>query len=205
MSTSRAIRLTGAMVRATLAGSKTQIRLPITPQPQGNFYRGAGNAIIGAIPYRQLDPSPRILCPFGEIGDRLWVQERWQQIHPIGNGEWAIADPLASDNPKYELLYAAEAGVDPPPRWRGASHMPRWASRITLAVTAVRVERVQDISAYDCIAEGFVYTYPPTGQVNPQIGRFKRVWDSRYASKGYSWDENPWVWVGEVELIEKPR
>lgn len=207
MSKDRAIRMTDDMVRATLAGIMTEIRVPV------KFAEW---------------PSP-----FGGPGGRLWVQECWG----IFDGETMFVEPRAPTplSTLYAVAYRADetsplaAGchwIEQPEgapqmvvdeRWRSSSQMPRWASRITLAVKAVRVERLQDISREDAIAEGLiVYASGPLAPLYDHTHRddlgfdcpvkcFRDYWDSRYAKRGYGWDANGPVWVCEFEVIEKAR
>jgi len=149
----RPILFSGDMVRAILEGRKTQTRRVIKPQPipceDGSFdWRGDNYEIL-----------PRRLCPYGREGDRLWVRETWAAIWPD------VYDvPLEKCNIEYRAdinaLYpgnwpADEARGNPEaPKWRPSIFMPRWASRITLDVTSITVERIQDISEEDASAEG---------------------------------------------------
>jgi hypothetical protein len=84
-------------------------------------------------------------------------------------------------------------------------HMPRWASRLLLQVTSVRVERVQEISPHDALAEGVEYLYrddsPPSKEIT--VSAFRNLWDSINAKRGYSWQSNPWVWVVEFEKVDQ--
>ncbi len=89
--------------------------------------------------------------------------------------------------------------------WSPSIHMPREAARLFLVVTDVRVERVQDISEKDVVAEGIKVHVPVPGDGDPMpVLQFKRLWESIYGPKGMGWDQNPWVWVIEFEKIEKP-
>lgn len=138
-------------------------------------------------------------CPYGQPGDKLWVRETWAAIWP---GEVEV--PLQDCNLEYRADLpggctdypggwpANDArGYEDAPKWRPSIHMPRWASRITLEITVVRVERVQDISGRDALAEGVT-----SEDVHiPYWQQFAPVWNSINAKRGYSWDVNPWVWV----------
>lgn len=100
--------------------------------------------------------------------------------------------------------------------WRPSIHMPRWASRITLEITGVRVERLQDISEADAKAEGITVlplqnvddpsawwqSSPGENQARTPIASFRNLWDSINAKRGYSWESNPWVWVIEFKHLE---
>lgn len=111
---------------------------------------------------RRIIIDSALRCPYGAPGDRLWVRETWQAIHVSIDPETGCGDdvqaapsiPKDSQNGWWGVVYAA---TDPQANgfaWRPSFYMPRWASRITLEVTEVRVERLQDISEEDAIAEG---------------------------------------------------
>lgn len=218
--TDRPILFSGEMVRAILEGRKTQTRRVLRIQPLEILTPRDRTA-------RELDRVTRkwggcrtwfaltergetiegnrgcaFRCKYGEVGDRLWVRETWT----FSNG--------GDDEP--EALYRADPifdGMGPGDfawKWSPSIHMPRWASRITLEVTDVRVERVQDISGADCYAEG-VKTIPsdqraafvPGTDIEASGGlpdeRYRRcyaqLWDSLNAKRGYGWDVDPWVWA----------
>lgn len=149
-----------------------------------------------------------IYCPYGKPGDRLWVRETWAVAH---------ADPprILAEQRRDALTYAAEwteedlaenkrivravpglAATYRENRWRPSIHMPRWAARLELEITSVRVERLQDISEEDAQAEGvgsFGWPYRPT---------FMSLWD-RINGERAAWASNPWVWVVEFKRIEE--
>lgn len=127
--------------------------------------------------------------PYGQVGDKLWVKETCDYI--FGNDGDYILYKADADGLKYfEELKKAGSKVT----WKPSIFMPRDLSRITLEITRVRVERLQDITLQDMIAEGAPY-FP-----NHIIG-FKELWDSLNAKRGYSWEENPWVWVIEFKKL----
>lgn len=188
----RPILFNGEMVRAILDGRKTQTRRVMKVPPK--MVDGVG------IVYE----SDK--CPYGQAGDRLWVRETWgtnpgnEHVKPsdfVHNGAhiYYKADDI-------KMNWQVE-------RWRPSIHMPRWASRITLEVTNVRVERVQDISARDIRAEGIDLTISEKNTVHAYHvksylqSHFRRLWDSINAKRGYSWDSNPWVWVVEFKVIDQ--
>lgn len=201
-------------VRATLEGRKTQTRRIVRPQPpyecafevgvynptkidrRGEEY--PGTEVFGMY---SLDGKWGRVCPYGP-GDLLWVREPWADLRGMGFGApfAYLADSLnrfgredgdARDAREYY-------GV----KWRPSIHMPREASRLILRVTNVRVERVQEISEGDAIAEG----WEPLSNANPGNGGpfawFRYSWDSIYAKRGLGWDTNPFVWVIEFEVVE---
>ena len=119
-------------------------------------------------------------CPYGADGDRLWVREKFC---------------MAADG---HVHYAATDQALGP--WKPSIHMPRWASRITLEITGVSVEQLQDISEGDAEAEGTTpYTAP--AEMPAYKPAFADLWDSINAKRGYGWDANCWVWVLTFNLI----
>lgn len=156
--TERPILFSAPMVRAILDGRKTQTRRVVKVKPDAELHFGAGRF------YFLEDEKKYIHCPFGVPGDRLWVRENWHPDPPV-NGKWdyyGFTDgelynfdqlPKKYKNPKHVIYQASWDGS--PLKWCPSIHMFRWASRITLEVTAVRVERLQEISEEDAKAEGF--------------------------------------------------
>ena len=133
-----------------------------------------------------------IKCPYGQVGDRLWVRETW-----FDNSFY----PDDRDN----VLYRADGEFQEqiPEEYEGAKwapsiHMFRWASRITLEITEVRVERLQEITKEDIKAEGLGMPSLPNSHL-PYF-KFKDLWDSLNAKRGYGWEVNPWVWVISFKL-----
>ena len=147
-------------------------------------------------------------CLYGATADRLWVRETWSPM-------CRVADPhcYCEDEEHHYVEYRAdtdnwapgewprEAAKDPDrPRWKPSIFMLRTASRITLEVTEVRVERVQDISEEDAVAEGMKPCHTDAAFIEHDIAKhqFRAVWDSMYLGRkdkpGLSWAENPWVW-----------
>ena len=201
------------MVRAILDGRKTQTRRIMKEQPvlNGNFYEVFGSAwskgmtSIPAVPGHSLSTR----CPFGAVGDRIWVRETFCPVDDTqyGGGKWV--DYRAT--PKFEASHPA--GWDCAPndaealKWRPSIHMPRWASRILLEITDVRVERLNAISQADAIAEGAPPSHPSIDCVSQEYGFpdfsrswFGQTWQHIYGEE--SWDANPWVWVIEFERVE---
>ncbi|WP_171854503.1 ASCH domain-containing protein, partial [Enterobacter hormaechei] len=147
----------------------------------------------------------RECCPYGVPGDRIWVRETW-----------AEAGASAPDLKLYRANYPAHVPThyeNVPPaedvRWTPSIHMPRWASRITLEITGVRVEQLKSISEEEArsegvarLREGFWKHYQPgwTQHQLSAMGSFATLWDSIYGSG--EWDRNPWVWVIEFKRIE---
>ena len=209
------------MVRAILDGRKTQTRRLIKLSHE----RGMVNPVVrgrnGEISSITCRLAP-MLCPFGQPGDRIWVRETFQG--PLVSEELLEeyrAYPEKFENPEY-CEYAADGGPRPEycdlddnlrHGWRPSIHMPRWASRITLEITGVRVERLNDISETDAEAEGIdmealfdaqdcydcIADHNMTGR--PTVtGKFKYLWESIYGEE--SWQANPWVWVITFQCVE---
>lgn len=171
----RPILFSGAMVRALLAGTKTQTR------------RVCKLDVRAGMPEPELASLLRC-CPYGQPGDRLWVRETWA-THPDYGGRHAI----------YRTDRGCEHDAE---RWTPSIHMPRWASRITLEVTGVRVERLQNIGEGDAKAEG---VQMPDGTPTPPEWwsyrrEFAHLWEQ--INGPGSWDANPWAWVVEFKRIE---
>ena len=132
-----------------------------------------------------------IKCPYGKPGDLLWVRETWHDAS-FDDGYGSI---------QQSIIYRATDEYPGP--WRPSIFMPRWASRLTLKIANVRVERLQEISVEDCIAEGINQDSPLNNYGTGAIVRdaFAALWDSINAKRGYPWDDNPWVWVIEFERV----
>jgi len=192
----RPILFSGPMVRAILEGRKTQTRrvrkLPVCcVDCEGEQSDGFICATC-----KRVHRWPTT-CPYGQAGNHLWVRETFAPC--IGGAE-------GPDNP---TLYRADA-VDGYDRltWKPSIFMPRWASRITLEITNVRVERLQIISEEDAIAEGMQRSdntgmYPsPQGNCDHASWAFHYGWDSINGKrKGCAWADNPWVWVIEFKKL----
>ncbi|EPV0761150.1 TPA: hypothetical protein L9452_002163 [Klebsiella pneumoniae] len=205
----RGMIFNGEMVRAILDGRKTQTRRIMKPQPEpcprgGHWWpsnvfktmlhvedemqngKGGWGGLVGDA------------CPFGDVGDRIWVRETW-----------AEAGASAPDLKLYRANYPEHVPSiyeNVPPaeeiRWTPSIHMPRWASRILLEITGVRVERLNSISDADAKAEGCCYGRGggiPDFAVNP-ADHFPTLWASIYGEE--SWKANPWVWVIEFKRVE---
>ena len=194
----RPILFSAPMVRAILAGTKTQTRRTMKPQPFFTLEARSGFALEAKRCRRWagdfLDvKSPNIdaLCPYGQPGDRLWVRETWARPD-------RRADNLSP------WVYAADYAERPQHRWKPSIHMQRAASRTTLEVTGVRVERLQDISEADAYDEGAAEWAAETqrdGNKWPNIVRaYQGLWES--INGPGSWDANPWVWVLSFRRID---
>ena len=170
----RPILFSAQMVRALLNGTKTQTRRIVkVPRRMEGFTSPAGALV-------DFD------CPYGKPGDRLWVRETFSydaKLHFRGDRGpcWYWAD----GNPEYGDWTKPRPSI----------HMPRWASRITLEVTGMRVERLNDISSVDAMAEGVAVDSPAAHQA---VSAYKDLWES-INGEG-SWTANPFVWVVEFSL-----
>lgn len=221
----RGMIFNGEMVRAILDGRKTQTRriMKVQPQPsksrQGDFWLSS-KKLESMVHVSDLAPGNSPIadchlffqehcCPFGTVGDRIWVRETW-----------AEAGAGAPDLKIYRANYPAHVPShyeNVPPaediRWTPSIHMPRWASRILLEITDVRVERLNSISEEDCWAEGIeavdgLFENTEIIDMALKIGccfedskpMFALLWQSIYGAD--SWQANPWVWVVEFKRIE---
>ena len=209
------------MVRAILDGRKAQTRRMVKPQPipfgeYSPFTQATLKEHVGK-PWMPVGGvfQDAWLKPFGTIGDRLWVREAFRIYNSAS--ECACYDECKCARMNGKPLYRAS---DPSPdedKWAPSIHMPRWASRITLEITGVRVERVQEMEGMDAASsdalkegvhrihhEGGNYYYSafrnqpdPKNWTDPCLA-FKELWQSIYAN----WDANPWVWVYEFRRIK---
>jgi hypothetical protein len=153
----RGIIFSAPMVRALLAGTKTQTRRLVKPPPGGR-------------------PDPALRSPYGRPGDHLWVREAFRIEEESG-----------------AIVYRADD--DRPARWRSPIHMPRHASRIRLAITAIGIERLQAISDADARAEGFPVTDPRDA--------YRATWRRLHGPD--AWAANPWVWVIGFDVVAVTR
>ena len=227
----------GEMVRAILEGRKTQTRrlikigkewgdtaeefsiikineLDSSVDPHWIVFHNEYPEEGGSVPFK---------CPFGKIGDRLWVRETWADVNTDngpalmfkdGSFHFCVDDAYPVEYSRYPncnfTMWCGDlARGEDGHAWRPSIHMPRWASRITLEITDVRYERLQDISEEDAIAEGIVGGYLENGTSGfgsnenmPDIykakWKFKSLWNSIYKN----WDANPFVWAITFKRVE---
>ncbi|ECJ7676830.1 hypothetical protein AB3O48_004016 [Salmonella enterica] len=200
------------MVNAILSGRKTQTRRPIkwkqtrfteiAERDDGSLWPWAEDCERGGDIW--------FACPYGEIGDRIWVRETWQVIHDhidesshVEYRTYAPSIPKEKDrywHTVYAEHFGDESREDRGFPWRPAIHMPRWASRITLEITDVRVERLRGLSEEDAKSEGII---PSAGGVLPGWEyriNFRDLWMDIYGTD--NWEANPWVWVIEFKRVE---
>ena len=214
------------MVRAILDGRKTQTRRMMKPQPTPCTLQKGGHWWPSNVFKTMLHIEEEMqngkggwgglvgdACPFGDVGDRIWVRETWARYN--------------IDQDSHDMAYRATTPEDWPEegRWRPSMHMPRWASRITLEITGVRVERLNSISHEDAEREGihtevwdqtvvarnyaaedeffqfWSESMPHYVEMNELFrASFRSLWQSIYGEE--SWQANPWVWVIEFKRVE---
>jgi len=215
--TDRPIIMSTESVKAILDGRKTQTRRVIKPQPYE--YK---ETWVWAFRKEQLATQGFWLdhSPYGQVSQRLWVRETWA-IRNCGNrvsldkGTWPEGFPID----RLEYIATDPAPIPPEladdsnaPHWwnkRPSLFMPRWASRITLEITGVRVERLQEITEEDAIAEGIdpraIYVKSKDWEENTWFSKeaFHWLWDSLNAKRGYGWDTNPFVWAISFKKEQK--
>lgn len=238
----RPILFSGEMVRAILDGRKTQTRRIVKPQPVDFVFGAAGTHPAFAAPHcidgynaigvdRVNECIDYLRKPYARPGDHLWVRESFYvDLFPWAEGERLPKE--CTDEIREEIYYmadgpccsqipecaCAEVGK---PKWRPSIHMPRWASRITLEVTSVRAERLNDISGEDAFKEGidveacdqtvccrdygskgdawFVHWGDDKDEDDAARESFQSLWES--INGPGSWDANPWTWVIEFTRI----
>lgn len=208
----RPILFGAEMVKAILANRKTQTRrlmkLPagmgveLVSHVDGVDPRGVWGVISST------DPRHRVRCPYGAAGSRLWVREKWRETGSAMLTSGKVSPCLRPE----EVVYAADGEWDGP--WRSPIFMPRWASRITLEVTAVRAERLNTITSGDAEAEGTwcavesdrsiqdhaVANCLSEGRNVAYVEDYYRVIWERINGRG-SWEQSPWVWVIEFRRV----
>ena len=218
----RPIIMGAESVRAILEGRKTQTRRVIDPHKYnigGWDMPRTKEDIEAGYPVAENADGDFVSvvdwCPYGRVGDRLWVRETvfFETFHQQSDeelerdgfnpniGVWVYR----ADNHDYPTITA---------NWTSPMFMPREASRITLEITDIRVERLQDISEEDAKAEGISrdfayecngwvpsYTDPDSGGYADYIAAYRTLWDYLNAKRGYPWESNPWVWVVTFEVV----
>lgn len=193
-------------VRAFLEGRKTQFRVPVEPQPPSRPFQVYGDRSRdwyvenhGERHVSGLFGSWRQSSPY-QPGDRLWVREDWAAVSTF--------DP----SPETGALYRSDpvwgnAVVEW--EWEASESMPQWASRITLEVENVRVQKLQDISeedanregvaCSDCWTSGTPYENFPHDERCGCVNKFGNLWNERHPTR--PWDANPWTWCYKVKVI----
>ena len=224
-----------AQIRALLDGTKTQLRLPMKPQPIHRVVEGLAHVTIGmdpaddgAIWYDADGKSPgrELRSPFGRTGDLLSVRETWAEFTDEltdatqgtvcyaadSTAQWRCKPAATERRANGMSAYFPETAI----KWRSPVTMPAWASRLTLLVIDVRVERLQAISEADSIASGLLEWSDPPRVTKKYYGAtkadvwetdprkaFARLWDATWLKSGFGWDSNPWAWVANVQRVAK--
>jgi len=219
------ILFNGPMVRAIMAGAKTQTRRAIKlphHNPLGQWEactsggHGArdrkGNLVPEEVCIWHTRTGDTLVCPYGQPGDRLWVREAHAIFPAHGQhradgerwGPWGGLPTTVSEDGTKIAYYREGFDRCDPGRWRPSIHMPRWACRLVLEIASVRVERLQAISEADALAEGIEqingrFTF--NGGAHESLtasSSFMTLWDST----GGMWVDNPFVWVIEFKRVE---
>lgn len=204
----RPILFSAPMVRALLAGTKTQtrraIKAPDSVSAFRHFHEDRWDRMQG------IARGDTVRCPYGQPGDRLWVRETFRRDLDRMN-RCKVVEYRADDAVLLASPGPGGAFDFPDLGWRPSIHMPRWASRITLEITGVRVEKLQDISEADAVAEGCTKNHNGyyLGGPHAVSGRkqmataksaYRDVWESINGTG--SWEANPWVWAIEFKRLE---
>jgi len=184
----RPILFSGPMVRAILAGRKTQTRR-------------VSRALTDGLSSGEIDvekaKAQAIWCSYGKAGDRLWIRETWSPIP-------AMKPAGYFSNPKWINRTAWYAADNDKPiwggRWRPSIHMPESQSRLELEIVSVGVEQLREISEEDAVAEGAQFAGFPASLTNR--GAFAKLWEELNGPRGFGWEANPLVWVVEFKIAE---
>lgn len=205
----RGIIFSAAMVRALLEGRKTQTRRLLNPQPKVFPIDVDGTPCEVGCLHVEGEPRPRIFTGRAltaqtlphAVGDRLYVRESWSHTW---EGVWDIATARRAGGAG--VIFMAD-GPNPGAKYWPSIHMPREFSRLTLLVTGVRVQRLQDISEADAIAEGLIeyeptdedpaeFAYVEGGDIwNDGRGAYAALWNSLHTTPGTRWEDNPWIYA----------
>ena len=233
------ILMSAPMVRAILAGTKTQTRRIVKLPHQNPLGQWApvswggpnggrtahGETVLEQILIGHSRTGEILGCPYGQPGDRLWVREAWSHdAESLDQCRASAEDAMGGG--AYGPYYRATEVAPDTLSWKPSIHMPRWASRITLLITSVRVERLQDISEADAMTEGIERLPDPVidgGWSGPNRFTLKGMgsgayaglvsWNAPTATELYqrlwaeingpeSWDANPWVWAVAFKHIK---
>ena len=199
--TERGMIFNAEMVRALLDGRKTQTRRPIKWK-QTRFTEIGEREDGSKWPWSEDAEHACDFwhpCPFGAVGDRIWVREAFR-VHSRATDVATLVYKASERNSWTEQTRRVPVAVcnkpATPEKWTPSLHMPRWASRILLEITGVRVERLRSMSQDDARAEGVIAA---SGPMEAGLA-FRELWDSIYGEE--SWKANPWVWVIEFKRVE---
>lgn len=209
----RPILFSGPMVRAILEGRKTMTRRVV------KLRYGADVVVTNGQVWKpaRVDYAGYVDCPYGQVGDRLWVREAFSGPHCMDASDGCKAVPPSKWGDCSRIWYWADGNMTEGDwtRPRPSIHMPRWASRVLLEIVAVRVERLHEISEADAQAEGVErvvagvgwrrYCDPDSEEVGvPPCGDARRSFRSlwKFINGDESWNANPWVWVVEFKRVQ---
>ena len=221
----RPIIFSGEMVKTILDGKKTMTRRVVKSDFINNYKHAhiikrssdksrEGKAYFYDKPVGGMVLSSQLVSnPYGKVGDRLWVRETWQEIGPDCLLTYKATYPsdLYAKRPELENVPPLAGLKERGYLWKSPMFMPRWASRILLEITDIRVERLQDISDEDAVKEGIVsmtQSYPwqdehsLSSPISYEVRLFTKLWNDINAKKGYPWSSNPLVWVVEFKVVE---
>jgi hypothetical protein len=223
----RPILFSGEMVRAILEGRKNQTRRALKKQPLDILPMKVPGAWVTL---RTRDPEPHgdlIGCRFGVPGDRLWVREtfvlehceddpkvpadrplfHYESTDPMNeydNEYWMIPHYKATD-PAPDLYYGdidENDDGEPKCKWTPSIFMPRWASRISLEIVGVHIERLQVISEEDACSEGVEALHIIFDHGKSYRDTYMELWNQLNKKRGFGWDVNPWVWIIKFKLLK---
>ena len=234
----RPILFNTEMVKAVLAGNKTQTRRVIKNACDIITDWDKNDPSYGPFYEDEFGDSHESIerCPYGKIGDQLWVREAWRAcmvngLHHPGKfmtiqfkSGFGVLDYRTDWEKHYSDLMEKtiwdDSGMNAFGKWKPSIFLPRKHSRIQLEITNIQVQRIQDISETDALAEGItevsnkssveslIYGHTlyknysrPKSSFNQAKASFKSLWDSINKKRGFGWDENPWVWVVEFKVI----
>lgn len=215
----RPIIFTAENVSAILDGHKTQTRRVIKPQPvpyAGGWRQNVGTCNTAEsrwMPKHGPYPLMASCCPYGQPGDQLWVRQTWwhERGTDFENAAFEDGTLISKGRDGRQVFKIPNWKPEDSKHWhkRSSIHMPKWASRINLKVTAVRVEQLQNISEEDAQKEGILEPSPVHGKwCYPHKGRqghwsyrkpFADLWNSINKNRGFPWNKNPWVWAIEFK------
>ncbi|EFD5358714.1 TPA: hypothetical protein ACGS5H_002525 [Escherichia coli] len=201
----RGMIFNGEMVRAILDGRKTQTRRPI--KWKQTRCTEIGDREDGS-KWPWSEDAENVCdywhpCPFGAVGDRIWVRETFR-VHSRATDVATLVYKASVQQSWTQQTHRVPIAVCNKPvaaeKWTPSLHMPRWASRILLEITDVRVERLASISQEDAAKEGYPANPEPYGGSMDKWLWFRQLWDSIYPEQSFS--HNPWVWVIEFKRVE---
>ena len=192
--TERPIIFSDASIRQILEGRKTQTRRALRRQPRYSIRKDINSPSgFSYTDQNDMPAAPVLKCPYGKVGDRLWVREWWTTEHRAFDGEPSEKFKSQAESRSERLYFRVDSPDAHDSRyWRNPLFMPRWASRLMVELTGIRLETLHSISGDDVLAEGC------SGN---DWHEYAELWDHLNAKRGYDWESNPWVWVLEFRRI----